>query len=119
MTTKWCLQQCRFYRGENECPEVLTNHGGVWSVAWFMERLWVEQMTSVGYIPITYSEQYNRAGLSDFNRDDGVHIDLKQFLYGYGSHRAEGILTADEFRHWYDFEYIPKGDFYKDGKLKK
>lgn len=115
MSKQWCIAQCRFYKGENECPAVLRERGGVWSSAWFMESLWVREMTDIGHIPTIYSDQYRSAGLSDFNREDGVHIDLKEFLYGYGLHSSEGMMTIDEFKHWYDYEYIPKGDYYRGG----
>lgn len=115
MSKEWCLKQCLYYKGEEQCPTKLTNRGGAWSAAWEMEKLWVQEMTRTGHIPIVYSEQYYNAGLSDFNRDDGVHIDLKQFLYGYGLHKAEGMLSAADFRNWYDYKYKPFGDFYKEG----
>ena len=116
MSKQWCIAQCRFYKGEDECPAILKERGGVWSSAWFMENLWVREMTHRGYIPTIYSEQYSAAGLNDFNRNDGVHIDLKEFLYGYGLHRSEGMMTADEFKRWYDYEYLPKGNYYKEEK---
>jgi hypothetical protein len=116
MSKEWCLKQCLFYRGEAECPAILkAQKDEVWSSSWFMEKLWAD---GGGEVPIEYSDQYFRAGLSDFNSDDGVHLTLKEFLYGYGQHRAEGMMTTEEFKNWYDFKYKPFGDYYKSGDLK-
>ena len=113
---KWCLDRCLFYRGEDKCPAILTSQKDqTWSSAWFMEKLWADGGAEV---PIEYSDQYFQAGLSGFNFDDGVHRNLKEFLYGYGLHRSEGLLTVDEFKNWYDFKYKPFGEYYKSGELK-
>lgn len=117
MSKEWCLKQCLFYRGEDKCPEILLQpkKSEVWADSWLMEKLWVD---GGGIVPIEYSDQYFSAGLSDFNNDDGVHRDLKEFLYGYCQHRAEGMMTTEEFKNWYNFKYKPFGDYYKSGDLK-
>lgn len=117
MPKEWCLKQCLFYRGEDKCPEILLQQKSeVWAASWHMEKLWAD---SGGIVPIEYSNQYFSAGLSDFNNDDGVHVTLKEFLYGYGQHRAEGMMTTEEFKNWYNFKYKPFGDNYKSGDLIK
>lgn len=116
MPRKWCIEHCLFYRGEDKCPEILTSQKDpAWASSWFMESLWVR---GGGEVPIEYADQYFRAGLSDFNPDDGVHRNLKEFLYGYGLHRSEGMLSPGEFKNWYDLKYKPFGDYYKSGSLK-
>ena len=116
MPKEWCLKQCLFYRGEDKCPEILLQQkSAVWAASWHMEKLWAD---GGGIVPIEYSDQYFSAGLSDFNRDDGVHRGLKEFLYGYGLHRAEGMLKPEEFIEWYDNQYIPLGRAYRNNDLR-
>jgi hypothetical protein len=117
MPKEWCLAQCLFYKGEDECPEVLKLHPShICQSAWVMERYWVREMTERGYSG--YAKDFNDAGLEGYNIGDGVHRTLKEFLYGYGLHKAEGMLKPEEFLEWYDKKYIPLGKSYRNGELK-
>jgi hypothetical protein len=115
-TKEMYLVFTRFYKGEDECPEVLKSHQSfICQNAWKMEALWVRQMIECGQIPSEYSYSYHNDGLADFSKDDGVPQSLKEFFYGYGLHRAEGMLTTDEFKEWY-YQYLSLGNAYKKSR---
>jgi hypothetical protein len=117
MPVEWCLARCLFYRGETQCPKVLKSHPSlICQDAWRMEHLWVREMTEKGYIG--FMHYCNEAGLESFNIGDGVHRTLKEFLYGYGLHKAEGMLKPEEFIEWYDKQYIPLGRAYRNNDLR-
>ena len=80
--------------------------------AWKMESLWVRQMIVYGQIPSEYSYSYHQDGLADFSKDDGVPQSLKEFFYGYSLHRAEGMMTIEEFKEWY-YQYLSLGNAYQ------
>jgi hypothetical protein len=67
-----------------------------------MESYWVCEMVEKGQIPSEYTYSYHKDGLSNFSKDDGVTQSLKEFFYGYGLHKAEGMMTIEEFKEWYN-----------------
>lgn len=115
LPVEWCLQQCLFYRGEDECPGILKSHDcdGVWRA----ESYWVHEMTEHGCISDYFMFNYNHDGLSKFNLGDGVHRSLKEFLYGRMKNECEGMLKPEEFMEWYDNKYIPLGISYRNNTL--
>jgi hypothetical protein len=116
MPKEWCLEFCQFYRGEDECPEVLVKHNcyGVWRA----EKYWVNDMMNEGCISDYFSFYYNHDGLNKFNQGDGIHRTLKEFLYGRMMADCEGMLKPEEFKEWYNKKYIPLGKSYRNGELK-
>ena len=115
MPVEWCLEHCLFYRGEEDCPEILKEYSCYG--AWVAESYWVRELTERGCIPDVYAHSYKNDGLSYFCMNDGVHKTMKEFLYGYSLHKAEGMMTPEDFKEWYNDIYIPLGKAHKYGKL--
>lgn len=117
------ISLCRFYRGEITPPDWLVVRG--WSKYWVCEQYWVREMldnASSDALPEALRDdldRYENNGLSDFNSDDDVPLQLKAFLLRMFSNSSEGLFRPEEFRKWYDFEYIPFGDFYRENVKKK
>ena len=101
MNEEYYQEKCRFYRGEDRCPASIA-YDIVKASAWKMESYWVREMVENGQIPSEYSYSYHKDGLSNFSKDDGVPQSLKEFFYGYGLHKAEGMMTIEEFKEWYN-----------------
>lgn len=101
MNEEYYQEKCRFYRGEDSCPASIA-YDIVKASAWKMESYWVRGMVEKGQIPSEYTYSYHKDGLSNFSKDDGVPQSLKEFFYGYGLHKAEGMMTIEEFKEWYN-----------------
>ena len=98
------IQQCRYYKGEEQCPKSIEKKGR--GTIWHYEQMWVEREElreeNNGHL-----NEYNRYGLKDFNVDDGTHITMKALLFNRYSHWSGGYENlADGFREWYDNKYI-------------
>ena len=102
---KKLIEDCVFYKGEEECPEqVAALIGG--KQIWFYEKRWVE-MSLQGESFDREIEEYNAYGMSDFSVDDGIPVSLKALLYNryyYMSGTLERGGSA--FREWYNNYYL-------------
>lgn len=89
------LKQCRYYKGEKDCPESIEK---AWKGSfWFYESVWVKRDGGK-----YEDEDYNIYGLSDFATNDTTPLSLKQILFNrflYWSYTSVGI--AEAFKEWY------------------
>jgi hypothetical protein len=95
------IDNCRFYKGEKECPDTLIISGK--ELFWFYEMRWVElngEFEGFG--------EYESYGLADFEKDDGVPLTLKLLLFNRYMHWCGyGYDSIPEFKEWYRNNYIP------------
>lgn len=98
------IQQCRYYKGENECPKSIEEKG--MATIWFYEQIWVEReelRDENGYNALGYFSD----GLKDFNRNDGTPMTLKALLFNRYSHWSGGYENlAEGFKKWHERNYI-------------
>ena len=94
---------CRYYRGEKESPENLSDaEANVWKI----ESYWVDMVTSDDdEVFRTILNQYLSANLRLFCRTDNVPITLKALLYNRYLQYNEGMGNIDEFKKWYEENY--------------
>ena len=94
---------CRYYKGEKECPKD-TNEN-----FWEYEKKWVElsenpKEGSDNFNTVSnWIDDYLRAGLGSFDRNDGVPVTLKALLFNRYTHWMQ---TNDGFENWYKNTYI-------------
>lgn len=93
------IKHCRYYKGEDDCPEDISKVGN--GLLWEYEQFWVirdEFRDEKGY----NTTGYIYYGLKDFNADDGVPITLKALLFNRYCHWCGGYGNdAEEFKEWY------------------
>ena len=95
---KSLLKSCRFYKGEEACPEGL---GQDERMLWFYESCWVRGGASADCIA-----EYDAYGLGDFCKDDRVPKSLKALLfnrYAAGSFSMESAVEG--FKRFYKAHY--------------
>lgn len=95
------MQQCKYYKGEEECP-----HKGDKALLWEYERAWVDMSTSKEgkSLLMEYVGEFNRAGMGQYEVNDGVPINLKALLYNRFIHWQGGYGTSIDnasFKEWY------------------
>lgn len=101
---KALIKQCRYYKGEKECPKSIDKKGmgGIWRY----EQMWVEReelRDEKGF----NTEEYIHYGLKDFMADDGTPISLKALLYNRYEHWSGDYgNTTEGFKAWYKGYYI-------------
>jgi len=101
---KELIRQCRYYKGEKKCPRSLDEKGK--GMYWMYEKMWVE---SEELRDETRAGEYIRAGLKDFNADDGTHITMKALLFNRYEHWSGNYGNmAEGFKKWYVESYIGK-----------
>lgn len=99
---KALIKQCLYYKGEKECPKSIDEIG--MGNIWNYEQMWVEREELRDENKLA---EYIRAGLKDFNADDGTHITMKALLFNRYEHWSGGYgNTAENFREWYKGYYI-------------
>lgn len=94
------LKYCRYYRGEKKCPNKAD------FLFWDYERIWAENLISDD----TFHEQlrnYVQSGLAEFQRDDGVPLSLKVFLFDRYCHWNSGAMidAVEGFKDFYLHKY--------------
>lgn len=102
------LKYCRYYKGEEECPEENTKNNN--SYLWYYEKMWVENpaFRDESFDPdnINFYE-YKNAGLIDFNLNDNVPVTLKALLFNRYGHWSGGYENIPEgFKKWYNEFYL-------------
>jgi len=97
------IDNCRYYRGEKECPDTLKESGK--ELFWFYELKWVEmngEFEGFG--------EYEGYGLSDFEKEDGVPLTLKLLLFNRYMHwSGYGYDSIPGFKEWYRNNYKTYG----------
>lgn len=92
------LRCCRFYKGEEACPEGL---GQDEKMLWFYESCWVRSGASNDCIA-----EYDAYGLGDFCNDDPVPKSLKALLFNRYSMGCFSTKSAVEgFKRLYEAYY--------------
>jgi hypothetical protein len=95
------LKDCRFYKGEKECP---AGFGQNERTLWFYESCWVHGGAAVDCIA-----EYEAYGLGDFCKDDPIPKGLKALLfnrYSMGSFSMESAVNG--FKKLYKTYYYDK-----------
>lgn len=107
MTREELIKQCRYYKGEKECP----NDKREDEMLWFYEERWctfcIERPEYIEEI----IKDYNNTPFSDFSNTDGVPLSLKALLFNRYCHWSGGYgLDVDNqgFKDWYN-TYYKKG----------
>jgi len=106
MDAKELIKQCRYYHGEEFCPEQLKQFRAGESL-WFYEMKWVEFHLQGDTDTLEWNNrEYNAYGMSDFSQNDGVPLSLKALLFN--RFYKEGYVKPGgaEFRHWYLQTYL-------------
>lgn len=99
------LKVCKYYKGEDKCPSRTKE------MFWDYERLWVElRMNEDSDELFEFTQDYNNAGLIDFELNDGVPGTLKAFLFNRFCHWNSGTMLecVEPFKEFYETEYIKK-----------
>lgn len=100
------INQCRYYKGEEECPEDLHRQGA--NMLWYYESLWATRAEFRSETDGNFLE-YTASGLADFSTDDGVPMTLKALFFNRYSHWIGGYsITSDRegFKNWYIEKYL-------------
>lgn len=97
-TREELIRQCRYYKGEEECPI------GVPHCLWTYECHWVNASHAASAFLDNYVQEYISYGLASFSTADHVPLSLKAVLYNRFSHWL-GCRT-DDFKKWYNKEYL-------------
>ena len=94
------IQYCRYYKGEEECPEFY--NGTDFGIVWFYEKVWANSEADRGEMGYNTTE-YIAYGMKEFNADDGVPITLKAMLFNrYCRGNGGGVENEKEhFKKWY------------------
>lgn len=98
------IKQCRYYKGEKECPRDIDKKGKC--LYWNYEKIWVEsdkwRDEKIGEV-----SEYVRYGLKEFNKDDGTPITLKALLFNRYEHWSGNYGNlAEGFKVWYIESYL-------------
>ena len=105
MTREEFILDCRYYNGEEEPPETLTE----WErLLWNYEKVWVREMLkdeshiqeSIDY----YTKWYDLPSILPFEKD-GTPLGIKAILWNRCEHWA-GPGTAESFIRWYQEQYV-------------
>lgn len=91
---------CRYYRGEERCPDADLNP------FWNIEKLWVERhFSEEGLKLIRWAiKDYKSQGLEFFMADDGTPLALKAVLLAMYQGFTWG--TPESFKSWYLYGYL-------------
>lgn len=100
---------CRFYKCEEKCPFTDADK----QIFWLCEKWWMEQTKlandtgSERISPLVY--EYMNAGLSQFEKYDGVPITLKAVLFNrYCKYMERRDIQG--FKEIYLVKYMKKGE---------
>ena len=94
-----CLD-CRYYEGEDRCPDVR------YSEYWNKEHEWVTLMLAHAPELETYMGQYSNRNLDFFDEEDGTPLSLKALLfYHYHQETIGRFFSISGFKMWYRTEY--------------
>ena len=97
-TREELIRQCRYYKGESDCPAKTPFS------FWNYERKWVELSLDESDMLNQLVDEYVAYGLRDFSQLDNTPLSLCALLFNRFS-RWKGCYI-DEFREWYNREYL-------------
>ena len=100
------IQYCRYYHGEETCPEHIKPLPAGESL-WFYEMRWVQFNLDGEDLQLDLDE-YSAYGMSDFSRDDGVPVSLKAILFNRYYQGGYVEVGGAHFRQWYLKTYLQK-----------
>lgn len=105
---KELTHNCHYYKGEQQNPFEGIDQNK--AMLWFYESVWARetsQPNSDCYASIV--DEYNFAGLTDFEQGDGVPLSLKALLFNRYCKGCYSMLDAVEpFKKFYREYYIKK-----------
>jgi hypothetical protein len=90
------IYKCRYYKGENICPESIAKAGK--SILWFYEMKWVEDF---GGKYEDWNGEYIGSGLANFEKEDGVDITIKMLLFNRYIQDSSLSSAIEPFKEWY------------------
>lgn len=94
------INKCRYYKGEESCPEQLKNAGK--DYLWFYEKKWVELNGE-----FEDNGEYKDNDLASFEKDDDVPLSLKKVLFNRYIQDVWSISEAIPlFKKWYLEQYM-------------
>ena len=111
MTREELIKQCRYYKGEEECP--FEDEGQDESLFWSYEDLWVnelkgnyihDQMTLSSYLAFPSVANANKGKLS------AVPVSLQLLLFNRYMHWLDGYRSLEDevasFVDWLESDYL-------------
>ena len=101
---KTYIQYCRYYHGEENCPENIKRLPAG-EALWFYEKRWVD-FNMEGEDFQLWLDEYNGYGMSDFSTDDGVPVSLKAILFNRYNNGGHVEVGGACFRSWYIGTYL-------------
>ena len=113
VTEQSLIRLCRYYRGEDDCPQ------GVSKLIWGYEKAWVEfnirasksaSGSDAAYLK-SIEREYNDSGLKYFEIMDDTPGSLKALLFNRFCHWDSGSMRecVEPFKKWYLKYYIGNG----------
>lgn len=101
MNKEELIQSCRYYKGEEECPESTKNQ-----LFWDYEKKWVEDNLNNNESVESWRKTVERKQLGDFATMHNVPETLVGLLYNRFMHWGSGYETTDDFYHWMEEQYL-------------
>ena len=98
------IQYCRYYHGEENCPESIEQLPAG-KALWFYEKRWVE-FNMEGEDLHWELDEFNAYGMSDFSTDDGVPVSLKAILFNRYYKGGYMEVGGASFKKWYQNTYL-------------
>ena len=98
------IKKCRYYGGEEECPEALKEFPAG-EFLWFYEMKWVQFLLQ-GEVLDWDVQEYNAYGMADFSLEDGVPVSLKALLFNRFYKDGYVEFGGARFRRWYQEIYL-------------
>ena len=106
VTLEDLIKVCKYYKGELECPKSCKS-----DMFWHYEFKWVMlRMDEDSDLLHDYLNDYDNAGLLDFEQNDGTPATLKALLFNRFCHWNSGTMLecVEPFKEFYENEYIKK-----------
>lgn len=91
------IHYCRYYKGEEECPQ------GIKASFWMYEKLWVDWFIKKDNYLTEATREYLAHNLAEFQNTDDTPISLKAILFNRYSHWLGCDVKG--FKKWYTEEY--------------
>ena len=101
MNKEELIQSCRYYKGEEKCPEHTKN----W-LFWDYEKKWVEDYLNNNESVESWRNTVKKNQLGDFATKHHVPDTLVGLLYNRFMHWGSGYETTDDFYHWMEEHYL-------------
>ena len=99
---KILIPRCRYYRGEEECPE----HSGMYSMFWDYEKLWVEALAYSFKRGEEWRKDFEQAHAWLLAKQYEIPATLVGLLYNRYMHWGSGHETTLDFNKWLEENYV-------------